>query len=247
MAAALPGMTLGANSSEGTVAELPEFLKEPFAAALSQSLLLPAFVALFGVIAALFLRGFGEQEPDEWETFTAAGGMDVGREHFDVDDFPDDDAYVEFTLECDDDPEPASVVDAFPADDSVTEPLYVRVEHPLHAPADAWHSGPVESWHSLLEDEPEPQLNPVAPQPAPAARERDPWYSSLDELLADPPRFPTASPFSEPISLAHNGFHVDADQHFWVPPPASERASGGRHSRDDDAGTYGKHSMRFRD
>jgi hypothetical protein len=34
---------------------LPAFLREPFAAAMSQSVLLPAFVALFGVVAALFL------------------------------------------------------------------------------------------------------------------------------------------------------------------------------------------------
>ncbi len=40
------------------VTQLPGFLHEPFAAAMSQSLLLPAFVALFGVVAALFLLGF---------------------------------------------------------------------------------------------------------------------------------------------------------------------------------------------
>jgi hypothetical protein len=37
--------------------EAAGFLREPFATAMSQSLLLPAFVALFGVIAALFLLG----------------------------------------------------------------------------------------------------------------------------------------------------------------------------------------------
>ena len=43
---------------EGSVTQLPGFLHEPFAAAMSQSLLLPAFVALFGVVAAMFLLGF---------------------------------------------------------------------------------------------------------------------------------------------------------------------------------------------
>jgi hypothetical protein len=38
--------------------QLPEFLREPFSAALSQSMLLPAFIALFGVVAALFMVGF---------------------------------------------------------------------------------------------------------------------------------------------------------------------------------------------
>jgi len=37
---------------------LPEFLREPFSAAMSQSILLPAFIALFGIIAALFLVSF---------------------------------------------------------------------------------------------------------------------------------------------------------------------------------------------
>ena len=37
--------------------QLPDFLREPFSAALSQSMLLPAFIALFGVIAALFMVG----------------------------------------------------------------------------------------------------------------------------------------------------------------------------------------------
>src|ERR1700752_3101444 len=43
---------------EGSVTRLPSFLHEPFAAAMSQTLLLPAFIALFGVVAAMFLLGF---------------------------------------------------------------------------------------------------------------------------------------------------------------------------------------------
>ena len=84
LGAELPGMKLGGDTTEGTVAELPAFLKVPFSAALSQSLLLPAFVALFGVVAALFLRGSGAAGyrpapravstagPTNWKTFTAA-------------------------------------------------------------------------------------------------------------------------------------------------------------------------------
>jgi EmrB/QacA subfamily drug resistance transporter len=44
--------------AEAATGQLPELLREPFAAALSQSMLLPAFIALFGVIAALFMVGF---------------------------------------------------------------------------------------------------------------------------------------------------------------------------------------------
>jgi EmrB/QacA subfamily drug resistance transporter len=38
--------------------QLPEFLRVPFSAAMSQSMLLPAFIALFGIVAAQFMIGF---------------------------------------------------------------------------------------------------------------------------------------------------------------------------------------------
>ncbi len=74
-----------------------------------------------------------------------------------------------------------------------------------------------------------------------------PWRSILDDLLSDMPAPPTWAP--EPIGFSHNGFHVDHEQHFQVPPPVAEPSSRGRHARrdDDDSGTYGRHSMRFRD
>lgn len=43
--------------AESDITHLPQFLHASFGAAMSQSLLLPAFVALFGVIAAIFLVG----------------------------------------------------------------------------------------------------------------------------------------------------------------------------------------------
>jgi EmrB/QacA subfamily drug resistance transporter len=42
---------------EADVTNVPPFLQEPFALAMSQSVLLPAFAALFGVLAAIFLIG----------------------------------------------------------------------------------------------------------------------------------------------------------------------------------------------
>lgn len=72
--------------------ELPEYVREPFAAAMSQSALLPAFIALFGIVAALFLVGFVTLargvEP------VGAGG-DASGEWFDDDDYDD---YVEYVL-----------------------------------------------------------------------------------------------------------------------------------------------------
>src|SRR5258705_5653762 len=51
--AEMPGGGERPAAAEGSVTKLPSFLHEPFSAALSQSLLLPAVVALFGVVGAL--------------------------------------------------------------------------------------------------------------------------------------------------------------------------------------------------
>ena len=47
-----------ADGSTGTALQLPGFLRDPFSSAMSQSMLLPAFIALFGIGAALFMVGF---------------------------------------------------------------------------------------------------------------------------------------------------------------------------------------------
>jgi len=84
----------GGHPSTGALT-LPEFLREPFSAAMSQSILLPAFIALFGIIAALFLVGF---------TGSAGGGLPGRTPEYrdpaggdDYDDYDDDD-YVEYIL-----------------------------------------------------------------------------------------------------------------------------------------------------
>ncbi|MEV3902101.1 MFS transporter [Mycobacterium sp. NPDC050551] len=230
---------------EGAVTALPAFLHEPFAAAMSQSILLPAFVALFGVVAALFLLGFGERSG---RTSGAAGEVDPeartdvmhaaahADDMYDAYDFDDDD-YLEYTVEWDDPPpapaRPAPVADA---DDAVTEPLASRVEHPLPAPAEVWHSDPVESWHSLLAaDEPadEPADAPADTDPVPepasipmrAESEPDPWRNILEALMADAP----SKPSGEANGRAHNGFHVDEEQRLQLlpqvePPPVEPPA-----------------------
>jgi EmrB/QacA subfamily drug resistance transporter len=241
--------------SGASITQLPEFLQVPFAEALSQAMLLPAFVALFGIIAALFLRGSADlppvaaapdRGPDELDQFTTAL-RSAPRDKYQLPDeyYPDDDEYVEYVVEWDvpewDEPAPASVPGPAP-DDSDTEPLAVHVEHPLHAPADTWHGGPVESWQHLVEDVPEPAAED-------RHNGREPWHSILDDLLGD--AAPRDSDPPHAIGFAHNGFHVDHEERFQVPPPpppAPPSRGGGRHSRtDDDAGTYGRHSMRFRD
>ena len=234
------GPAFGPQGGKGAALQLPEFLREPFAAAMSQSMLLPAFVALFGVAAALFMVGFGGSaggddrgardaaadstdnpgvptrrvrvRPSAAEGFGGVdGAVDGLREGFD-----DDDDYVEYTLS------PAPAASPRPpravvrpaargyANEDRTEPLAVRTEHPRPAPAENWHSAPAESWHSLLDD-------------------------------ADP------ATDVEPIGFAHNGFHVDDEQRF---RPVEEflPRNHGRVDDDepffDDIDTYGGASDR---
>nr|WP_231999024.1 MFS transporter [Mycobacterium sp. 1081908.1] len=82
----MPSAAPSASAEDATAVQLPEFLREPFAAAMAQSVLLPAFVVLFGVLASLFVLGFAP---------AAAAGLPY---EGDVADDYDDDDYVEFLL-----------------------------------------------------------------------------------------------------------------------------------------------------
>jgi EmrB/QacA subfamily drug resistance transporter len=88
--AQMPPMPPGGPKPTGAL-RLPAFLREPFAAAMSQSILLPAFVALFGVIAALFLVDV------IGSATTREGGSDA-EDPEDDDGHDDDDDYVEYIL-----------------------------------------------------------------------------------------------------------------------------------------------------
>ena len=179
----MPDGGSGPPGGSGGGLEMPEFLREPFAAAMSQSMLLPAFVALFGIGAALFLAGSSGStaghgpaatRTDDLDAPTrrvrvrpsAPEGFDDGFDGF-RDGFDDDDDYVEYTLSPA--PKPRSAPKPAPAaaprparpappprgraPDPHTEPLAKNKEQPRHAPNESWHSAPVESWHSLLGDD----------------------------------------------------------------------------------------------
>ena len=115
--AEMPPQPPGGAGDEGAATlQLPEFLRDPFAAAMSQSVLLPAFVALFGIVAALFLVGFAPS--------AIAGGPPDARDV--VDDDYDDDEYVEFILLRQAEPAPAP------------RTAYGR-QSGAEPPADGWH------------------------------------------------------------------------------------------------------------
>ncbi|MDP7724908.1 MFS transporter [Mycobacterium sp. TY814] len=92
--AEMPGGA-GVSNGEEAALQLPSFVREPFSAAMSQSMLLPAFIALFGIVASLFLVGavssaLSRREVDDLAGYALADESD--------DDLDDDDGYVEYIL-----------------------------------------------------------------------------------------------------------------------------------------------------
>ncbi|ORB18241.1 MFS transporter [Mycobacterium noviomagense] len=147
--AEMPPMPDGASppGPQAAALQLPAFLREPFAAAMSQSMLLPAFIALFGVGAALFMVGFGLEGGGQ--TGRARDGLPAGvgdrTERVPVmadddvvgDDYDDDD-YVEYTIAR----EPALWQEPAGYDEDDTAPLKPRVERPRPTPRTVRHPDP---------------------------------------------------------------------------------------------------------
>jgi EmrB/QacA subfamily drug resistance transporter len=160
--AEMPPMPDGASppGPEGAALQLPAFLREPFSAAMSQSMLLPAFIALFGVGAALFMVGFGGEGAAEARGVRdrLGGGVGDRTERVAVmvdddvvgDDYDDDD-YVEYTIARG--PEIRHEPVGYDEDD--TEPLRARVEHSQPIPGNVPRANPAGSGHRLR-DKPEP-------------------------------------------------------------------------------------------
>ncbi len=155
ISAEMPPMPRGGHAPTGAnTLTLPEFLREPFSAAMSQSILLPAFIAVFGIIAALFLVGFTGPAMTRERGLRGQTPQDgvVGSGYDDYDDYDD---YVEYILRREPDVRKEEA-------EGDTEPLQARYRHPRPPPADAWRSDPVESWYSVLDDPVSvPQAEPI--------------------------------------------------------------------------------------
>ncbi|MCV7046270.1 MFS transporter [Mycobacterium frederiksbergense] len=231
-------------TADGPAPELPGSLHGAFSEALAQSLLLPAFIALVGVVGAIFLRGFATGPTAPSAVAPVPEVQPVDEQHSLDEHWDDEDDYVEYTVDWSRAARAADPpTDLIPAvsDEPVEPPtdrLYEHVEHPLHAPADTWHPGPVETWEHVTDEaepvqEPEPEPEPV-PVPEPEELPHDAaWRSILDDLLT--------APADDQIGHARNGFHTDQQGWFQPldPPSAHEQAeSSGRHSRP----SRGRHS-----
>jgi hypothetical protein len=161
ISAEMPPSTAGANGARGLTGEdatslqLPEFVRAPFSAAMSQSMLLPAFIALFGIVAALFLVGI---------TGSAISRRPQSEDDFEgyAEDGDDDDDYVECILRREPDLAHQPDAEVRPVyEEGDKQPVVARVRQPRPASAEAWRSDPVELGHSLLSDY-TPQAEPIA-------------------------------------------------------------------------------------
>jgi EmrB/QacA subfamily drug resistance transporter len=256
------GEAFGPTGGKGTALQLPGFLREPFSAAMSQSMLLPAFIALFGVAAALFMIGFtgsalgGDRPPragaggvghqDGPEARTRRIRLKPNASY----DFPDD-QQGDYLVGHDD-----GFRDGFDDDDDYVE---YTLSPARTAPREP--SPDVEPTRShVADDNTEPlPVHIEHPQRAPAETwHRAPvesWRSLLDDDSAPAPEV-------EPIGFAHNGVHVDDDQRSrpieeFSPPPKPSRhelhqdrpelpRARNRHYRadPDDTADYGRHPFR---
>lgn len=201
--AEMPRRPAGGGAREGAITlQLPGFLREPFAAAMSQSVLLPAFITLFGIIAALFLVGFapwtrngGSRGADPRCPEDPDGGDDGG-------DY-DDDEYVELVLVRESD-----VKQGVPV---------LPVARPPR--------GPDDSWHSVLDD-PAAQEQPIGfahngsrvgggkrlrQVPVRHPGKPGPPVERLTRPSRRPPSGPASHHFAEGESLRGQHHHSDPD------------------------------------
>ncbi|SEH69627.1 drug resistance transporter, EmrB/QacA subfamily [Mycolicibacterium rutilum] len=201
--------------------QLPPSLHEPFSDAMSQALLLSAFFALFGVVAAMFLLGYARRPLTEPAPAVGYGGDDTFADEYD-DDYDD---YREYTVEWDD---PGPARRAEPS----TEPLTTPAE-PLPSQAgDSWRA----ILDQLLADIPPARLEKPGAEPIGLAHnglhvdDERPLRRIPDRYRADIPETPAPVESEEP------------PRQFWFD-------SGGRHSADDGPGEppRGRHSRRWHD
>nr|WP_163906382.1 MFS transporter [Mycolicibacterium pulveris] len=251
--AVMPPAADEATRTSGGVMQLPGFLHAPFAAAMSQAMLLPAFVALIGVVLALFLVGFERdpREPDDPDR-NAALAVDYGGDETFVDD---DDDYLEYTVSWDEpDPGPAPPGDTDPP----TDPI------PTRGTSSHWqHEQPGETeedepWRTILDQllEDAPAIPSTSDKPEPIGFAHNGFHVDGEQRFRPTGRRPLAeprSPFAEAYDLPtehhyrparhHRSDEAHESRQFWF-------QAHGRHARDDDPDDrprHGRHSLPWSD
>ena len=159
-----PGAQFEAPTGETASLELPAFLHVPFATAMAQAMLLPAFVALFGVVAALFLVGFERRQSAEAEAVDD-DLVDDSEVFDDLYDDLHDDLY-------------GDLYDAVDAADAGAAVRYGKVD-----------DEPTEVLQAIKDEQTDPITDPLPvvrpPEPG-SVRPDDPWQRILAELMDEP-------------------------------------------------------------
>jgi hypothetical protein len=233
ISAEMPPQPSGAAAGDGAITlQLPAFLRVPFAAAMSQSVLLPAFIALFGIVAALFLVGSAP-----WAATGDGRGDDPLRPDNDdiVDDDYDDDEYVELVLLREPDVEPPSRTGIHPASEPERDagPLREQVGHPRPAPAGVSHSDPADSRRSLL-DEKAAQAQPIGLAHNGSQMDNGKRFRQVAARRSST-SVPPVDRRTRPPQRQHNG---SAGHHLGE----GESLRGRRPDPDDDPTSNGRHS-----
>jgi hypothetical protein len=237
--AEMPPMPAQAAQGEGAVTRLPAWLHDPFAAAMSQSMLLPAFFALAGVVAAVFLLGFGDPDSlveDDDDDVDRDAGFAV--EYGGDETFVDDDEYLEYVVHWDED---------FPDDrEPVGRPeRAVHVEDPVTEPLQSPAEPDPESWRGILDQLLTNDVPPVKPMTEPIGFAHNGFHVDEEEKFQ-----PLPPPAQEPPRPSR---HERPSRHYLPDNQPQKRPfwfESGRHSRDDDqddATRYGRHSTPGRD
>ena len=210
-------MTLGANATEGTVAELPAFLHEPFCGGAV------AVAAAARVRRAVRRRSprcscaaSANRSPTQWrDVHRGRRTSTSAATHFDVDDFPDDDDVrrVHRRMGRDRPPSPGRSVGldpaTFPADDSVTEPLTCASSTRCTRPRTPGTAGRSSRGTACSRTNPSRSWIPLRHDPRRRADERTRGTAASTNCLPIRPGVPPRHLLAEPIGFAHNGFHVD--------------------------------------
>nr|WP_246216831.1 MFS transporter [Mycobacterium botniense] len=224
----------------GTSLQLPEILRAPFAAAMAQSTLLPAFVALFGVVTALFMVG-DPPSPDGRQSLGSPGGtarsaVTPANDVCGFDAFCDDDDYVEYTLVHEPGPPHADAESSCGEDD--TEPLRARLNHSVTRR----HADSVQARHRL----PDHQTDGIS------RLNRNGFH------VDDEQRFRSITNFSAPPAIgdhprsaaAHSSTAQDRDESLWNSgawhqPFTTEAPPRNKHHRPgpDGPAARGRHSF----
>jgi EmrB/QacA subfamily drug resistance transporter len=241
ISAEMPPMPAQATPGEGAVTRLPAWLHDPFAAAMSQSMLLPAFFALSGVVAAVFLLGFGDPDSlDDDDDDDVDVDRDAGFavEYGGDETFVDDDEYLEYVVHWDEDihPDPEPV--------GRPEPV-VHVEDPVTEPLQSPAEPDPESWRGIFDQLLTDDVPPVKPSSEPIGFAHNGFHVDEEERFQ-----PLPPPAPEPPRPSR---HERPSRHYLPENQPQKRPfwfESGRHSRDDDpddATRYGRHSTPGRD